>query len=341
MEKTSTVCVTGGSGYIGSGLVKKLLQRGYHVHATVRNLACVSTAGDDSKVGHLRSLPGADARLSLFESDLYSAETFEPAIRGCEYVFLVATPMHHSPNSQFKDTSEAAVSAIRTILRLCELSGTVRRVIYTGSVTAASPLKEDDTGFKDSIDESCWTPLNLSYADFLKAYITSKTLSEKELLMANEKAERGLEVVSLTCALVGGDAIIPHTPGSVEVMVSPVTGKKLPLECLRYLQAVLGSVPVVHIEDVCEAHVFCMERESMSGRFLCAVSYPTMQDIVNHYAEKYPQLPILIREVEGEGTRIPCSSTKLEEMGFKYKYSVEQILEGSVECAKRLGTFEA
>ncbi|THU60990.1 hypothetical protein C4D60_Mb07t18560 [Musa balbisiana] len=37
MEKTSTVCVTGGSGYIGSWLVKKLLQRGYHVHATVRN----------------------------------------------------------------------------------------------------------------------------------------------------------------------------------------------------------------------------------------------------------------------------------------------------------------
>ncbi|CAL9105107.1 unnamed protein product [Musa textilis] len=338
MEKTSTVCVTGGSGYIGSWLVKKLLRRGYHVHATVRN------SGDDSKVGHLRSLPGADARLSLFESDLYTADTFEPAIRGCEYVFLVATPMHHSPNSQFKDTSEAAVSAVSTILRLCELSGTVRRVIYTGSVTAASPLKEDDTGFKDSIDESCWTPLHLSYDrfdDYLKAYLYSKTLSEKELLMANEKAERGLEVVSLTCALVGGDAIIPHTPPSVEAMVSPVTGKKLPHDGLRFLQALLGSVPLVHIEDVCEAHVFCMERESMAGRFLCAVAYPTVQDIVDHYAEKYPQLPILIREVEGEGTRIPGSSTKLEEMGFEYKYSVEQILEVSVECAKRLGAFEA
>lgn len=116
--------------------------------------------------------------------------------------------------TQFKDTSEAAVSAIRTILRLCELSGTVRRVIYTGSVTAASPLKEDDTGFKDSIDESCWTPLNLSY-DFLKAYLTSKTLSEKELLMANEKAERGLEVVSLTCALVVG-GLSYHTSYTTE-----------------------------------------------------------------------------------------------------------------------------
>ena len=31
------VCVTGASGFIGSWLVMKLLQRGYHVHATVRD----------------------------------------------------------------------------------------------------------------------------------------------------------------------------------------------------------------------------------------------------------------------------------------------------------------
>lgn len=31
------VCVTGASGYIGSSLVMRLLQRGYHVRATVRD----------------------------------------------------------------------------------------------------------------------------------------------------------------------------------------------------------------------------------------------------------------------------------------------------------------
>ena len=44
----------------------------------------------------------------------------------------------------------------------CERSGTVKRLIYTASVVAASPLKDDGTGFKDFMDETCWTPLNLS-----------------------------------------------------------------------------------------------------------------------------------------------------------------------------------
>ncbi|GJN32990.1 hypothetical protein PR202_gb21542 [Eleusine coracana subsp. coracana] len=47
--------------------------------------------------------------------------------------------------------------------RQWERFNTVRRVIYTASVVAASPFKEDDSRFKDVVGESCWTPFNLSY----------------------------------------------------------------------------------------------------------------------------------------------------------------------------------
>ena len=46
-------------------------------------------------------VPGAaeSGRLVLFEADLYDAATFAPAIAGCQFVFLVATPLRHDATS--------------------------------------------------------------------------------------------------------------------------------------------------------------------------------------------------------------------------------------------------
>lgn len=51
------------------------------------------SVGDEEKAGLLRRLvPGAADRLLLFDADLFDAATFAPAIAGCQFVFLLATP---------------------------------------------------------------------------------------------------------------------------------------------------------------------------------------------------------------------------------------------------------
>ena len=102
-----------------------------------------------------------------------------------------------------------------------------------------------------------------------------------------------MEVVSLACGLVGGEALLPCAPSSMQVLASPLTGDMSWYEPLKFLQALWGSIPIVHIDDVCEAHVFCMEKSSLSGRFLCASAYPTMQEIVDYYEHKYPELNVI------------------------------------------------
>lgn len=63
---------------------------------------------------------------------------------------------------QYKDGVEATVAGVSSIADSCIRSQTVKRLIYTASVLASSPLNEDGSGYKSFMDESCWTPPQLS-----------------------------------------------------------------------------------------------------------------------------------------------------------------------------------
>lgn len=328
---TTRVCVTGGGGFLASSLIKTLLLRGYTVHATLRNL------GDQEKVGLLKRIPNADTKLKLFEADIYDPDQFGKAIQGCEFVFHLATPyQHNKQNSQFKDTSEAAVGAVKSIIRSCIQSGTVKKLIYTASVVAASPLKDDGTGYKNSMDEFCWTPFNLSYAytnESLDDYVYSKTLAEIEVLSNNKE----LEVVTLACGLVGGDTFLPLMPESPKDIVSQIIDYPFGYQALRFLEELLGKIPLVHIDDVIDAHIFSMGNDSLTGRFLCVSDYVSSAEIASYWRKIRPQINVLEGLKEDNKREISWGSTKLEDVGFEYKHDLRTILEDSLKCAKRMG----
>ncbi|CAN0840995.1 Putative anthocyanidin reductase [Linum grandiflorum] len=343
MEKSQTkVCVTGGTGYIGSCLVMKLLEKGYTVHATLRNL------DDKAKVGLLTSLPNAETNLVLFKADIYNPDQFQSAIDGCLFVFHVAYPLqHHSDSATYKDKIEAMAEGSKRIAESCVKSGTVKRLIYTGSVMAASPLSEDGVRYRTSVDESCWTPLHLSfhYSDpFTLDYTRGKTVAEKEILKYNNEIGDGkkLEVVDLVTGLVGGETILPQLPGSAAVMTSPATGYQFGYNHgLMFLQELLGSVPLVHVDDVCEALLFCMGNKtsssSLKGRFICAVGSMSVREIATHIRDHYPELHVDATLMGEDGKGVKIDNSKLKNMGFSYKYDTRFIIDESLACAKRLG----
>ncbi|OMP02960.1 NAD-dependent epimerase/dehydratase [Corchorus olitorius] len=339
MEKQATkkVCVTGGAGYLGSSLVKKLLDNGYSVHATLRNLE------DKTKVGLLKSLPGADSKLVLFQADIYNPDEFKHAIEGCEFVFHVATPQQTSATTQTsQEIIEAAVSGVRSIAESCIQSPSVKRLIYTASVMAASPVTVDygKLNFKSDVNESCWTPLDITSShglEYMMTYTISKTLAEKEALSYNDNPNCKLEVVSLPCGLVGGETLLSYVPLSVQVMFSPLIGNSATFKGFQLMEEILGSVPMVHIEDVCDAHIFCIEKPSMRGRFLCAAASPTIREVATYFRQNYPQYNITEEFMGEEKKASSCDNSKLVKMGFEYKYNLKNILDDSVNCGRRLG----
>ena len=81
----ATVCVTGGTGFVASQLIKQLLEKGYTVKATVRDPT------DDSKLHHLKALAeGLPGSLSFHKADLLQDGAFDSITQDCSYIFHTA-----------------------------------------------------------------------------------------------------------------------------------------------------------------------------------------------------------------------------------------------------------
>ena len=80
-----TALVTGGTGYIATFIIKQLLEAGWTVHTTIRNL---SREADVRK-----RFPDANDKLKFFQADLMHDEGWAAAMVDCTHVAHVASPI--------------------------------------------------------------------------------------------------------------------------------------------------------------------------------------------------------------------------------------------------------
>ncbi|BAF15891.1 anthocyanidin reductase ((2S)-flavan-3-ol-forming) [Oryza sativa Japonica Group] len=333
-----TACVTGGNGYIASALIKMLLEKGYAVNTTVRN------PDDMAKNSHLKDLQ-ALGPLKVFRADMDEEGSFDDAIAGCDYAFLVAAPMNFNSENPEKDLVEAAVNGTLNAMRSCAKVGTVKRVIITSSDAAISrrPLQGD--GYV--LDEESWSDV-----DYLRtekppawAYSVSKVLLEKAACKFAE--ENNMSLVTVFPVFTLGAAPAPVARTSVPGILSLLSGDETHLEVLKPLQWVTGSVSIVHVDDLCRAEIFLAEKESSSlssaessARYICCSFNTTVLALARFMAGRYPQYNVKTDRFDGmpEKPRVCCSSEKLIREGFEFKYTnMGDILDDLVEYGRALG----
>ncbi|HAP34832.1 MAG TPA: NAD(P)-dependent oxidoreductase [Bacteroidetes bacterium] len=117
--------VTGGTGFIGSHLIDRLLSKGYHVRALVRN---------PKNLGYLKDLP-----IEIVEGDLFSNTALEKAIEGVQFVYHVAGLVAaHSKKEFFRGNQDATRNIIEITARV---NPNVKKFIHISSQTAVGPGK--------------------------------------------------------------------------------------------------------------------------------------------------------------------------------------------------------
>lgn len=150
------VAVTGASGYIGAHVVKNLVDAGYTVRGTVRDLS------REDKTSYVLAIndsgPGS---VELFEADLHKAHegAFDDPFQGCVAVFHVAADIGSDPSYGERTpqhTFDMCMTATKGVLDSCAKAGTVKRVVYTSSTAAIMGLGEggkDLSGYEYKDDD--------------------------------------------------------------------------------------------------------------------------------------------------------------------------------------------
>src|SRR5712671_1613773 len=185
MTSGDKVLVTGASGFVGSAVAAKLVERGFSVRALVRAT---------SPRSHLAGLD-----LDYVQGDLRDAATIRPAMAGVRYLFHVAADYR----LWARDRNEIVVNNVTGTRVMMEeaLRAGVERIVYTSSV-ATLAVQRDGT----SVDET--VPLEELKA--IGAYKRSKVAAER--LVERMIAQQGLPAVIVNPSTPIGPRDVKPTP---------------------------------------------------------------------------------------------------------------------------------
>jgi len=231
--------VTGGTGFLGSHLVRALAERGDELRLLVR---------ETSRTDHLDPISYERAVGEVTDVDSVAA-----AMAGVERVFHVAgrTSLRRSDAERVREVN---VTGTRTVLGEALRAG-VERVVHTSSVAALGPATRD----RPADETQGYTGARLG-----NAYVDSKHEAEEE---ARRLAGEGLPVVIANPTFVLG----PDDPyGTSMALVRRFLLRRIP----GYVN---GGLNIVDVRDVAAGHLLVETKGQVGERYILAGRNFTLQ----------------------------------------------------------------
>jgi dihydroflavonol-4-reductase len=248
------ILVTGGSGYLATHLIARLLRDGHEVRTTVR-----SAARSASVRAAVRRGGADDGGLKFVEADLMSDDGWKTAVDGCAEIHHVASPI---PITQPENPDELIVPAREGTLRVLRAArdAGARRVVLTSSFAAVGYTPKPGAEFT----EEDWTDPD---TPGLAPYPRSKAIAERAAWDLMRDADTELVVVNPTG--IFGPTLTTDLRSSTQFIKMMLDGTMTVAPRARF--------GVVDVRDVADLHVRAMSSPDAAGnRYLAVANGPTL-----------------------------------------------------------------
>ncbi|KAK4599807.1 hypothetical protein RGQ29_009736 [Quercus rubra] len=265
------------------------------------------------KVKHLLELPRAlTTHLIPWKADLNGEGSFDEAIKGCDGVFHVATPM----DFESKDPE----------------------LVFTSSAAAVRFGEHE----KPVYDENCWTDVEFCRNKKMTGWLKTPSMLGTIIYYILFAKENNLDFITIIPPLVVGSFLRPSMPPSLITAFSPITVIIEHVVQFTWNEAhysILKQTQFVHLDDLRNAHIFPYEHPKAEGRYICSGCDATIHDVAKLLREKFPEynVPKKFKDVDENLEIISFSSKKIKELGFGFKYNLEDMYVGAVETCQGKG----
>jgi nucleoside-diphosphate-sugar epimerase len=244
-RKPGKVLVTGATGFAAGHCICDLLEHGYDVRGTVRNLKTAD-------VGHLRpAIDKANGVFELAEATLDADEGWAEAAAGCDYVMHVASPIPFKAPKHENELIRPAVDGTTRVLTAATKAG-AKRVVCTSSVDGVT--RNSATAGRQRT-EADWSDLAEC-----NAYAKSKLLAERRAW--DFAAEHGLELAVVHPGAIIGPPLHVKRESSADMV-------------RRMLAGEMPAVPPLHlaftdVRDLATVQRLALEiPEAKGNRYIC------------------------------------------------------------------------
>lgn len=258
MKTKDLVLVSGANGHLGNNLVRLLINKGFRVRASVRNIR---------NLDYFNNLD-----CEVVQADITDKESFKRALQGVDTFYAVGAAFKLWAKDPQKEIYDVNMQGIRNTIEAAAEAG-VSKIVYVSSIAA---LNYTHTPTKES---------NGYNPDRRDAYYNSKNDGEK--LAFKLAKELGVELISvMPGAMIGSESLLPLNVSYAVLRL--ILNKKIPMDTHIALNW-------VDVKDVAEGCYLAAEKGRSGERYILTNERCMSITETTKLAQKlYPELNLRI-----------------------------------------------